>query len=241
MSERVPRPRGLESGASPEPRSRCLALMARLSSEPSHSTRPPHRHSAQCNSTLTQGLGTALWFTQGFATSVYGTGGMGQGGSPQAVPTAVVGRDSFTGADGIALESHTPASGLSWIANAANAGSQAVLDGANRVPTIAFRSSRTRFQPHPGQPDQSVQADVVFLTRNLQAYDADVSARFSTSAVTGYSSGYNSKSQLWHISRWNAGTQTAFQTVSASLTPGITYTASLVVQGAVLSLYVNGC
>ena len=192
------------------------------------------------NSTLTQGLGTALLFTQGFATSVYGTGGMAKGGSPQAVPTAVVGRDSFTGADGIALESHTPASGLSWIANAANAGSQAVLDGANRVRNNSISLVAYTISAAPGSANQSVQADVVFLTRNLQAYDADVSARFSTSAVTGYSSGYNSKSQLWHISRWNAGTQTALQTVSASLTPGITYTASLVVQGEVLSLYVNG-
>src|SRR3974390_2646857 len=82
---------------------------------------------------ITQGLGTAILLTQGFAASVHGSGGMLQGGSPQLVPGTIVGSDTFTGTAGTALESHQPDSGGSWAAHPVNSGNQAVLDSANRV------------------------------------------------------------------------------------------------------------
>jgi hypothetical protein len=191
-------------------------------------------------SIITQGLGTALLLTQGFATSVHGSGGVAQGGSPQVVPCTVVGSDTFTGADGTALESHTPNVGGSWVANATNGSSQAILDSASRVRNGSTALVAYTISAVPSSADQSVQADVVFLSRNIQAYDADVTARFSTTSLTGYSAGYDSHSQLWHLSRWNDGSQTALQTASAVLGAGNSYTANLVVHGSSVSLYVNG-
>jgi hypothetical protein len=165
---------------------------------------------------------------------------MAQGGSPQAVPPAVFGSDTFTGTIGTALESHTPDRGGSWVANSTNGGSQAVLDSANRARNRSTSLVAYTIAAIPPSADQAVQADVIFLSRNLQAYDADVTARFSTTSVTGYSAGYNSHSQLWHISQWNGGTQTPLQTVSAALVSGNSYTAKLLVQGSTLQLYING-
>lgn len=192
------------------------------------------------SSIITQGFGTAVLLTQGLAASVYGTGGMSQAGSSLAVAPAVIGRDSFTDTAGTVLETHVPDAGGAWVSNSATSGNQAVIDSANRVRNRSTALVAYSLSDAPASANQSVQADLVYLSQNSGSSSADVTARFSVTSVTGYSAGYDSASQVWHISRWNGGTQTVLQTAPDVLAGGSSYTENLVVRDSSLSLYVNG-
>jgi hypothetical protein len=174
--------------------------------------------------------------------SYTGVGGMAQGGFPiQLSPGSALGFDSFTGATHATLDSHTPEIGGSWIPNTTNSGTMAVLDTANRLRNASSTGSLAyTIAATPPSADQTVQGDVVFVSRRVQDYHCDVTVRFSPSTLTGYSGGLNSSVPAWQITRWNSATETVLGSATATLTAGNTYTAKLVISGSTLSLYVNG-
>jgi hypothetical protein len=190
------------------------------------------------NSFIVQGLGTALLVSQGFnaSSSVLATGGMSQGGSPQSAIAGSIASDTFTGAAGTPLPSHTPDSGGSWTLNSGTTGS-AVLTNVNSVRSSSNAVSVYYHSASPPGADYDVTASVVPHAYSTQL--AGVAGRISATASTWYVLRYNGTLDQWELQKCVGGSVSTLAT-STSLPLTQTRTSMLRLRGSTISGIVDG-
>jgi hypothetical protein len=144
--------------------------------------------------------------------------------------------DTMTDTNGTALASHVGESGATWSVHQSATGT-ATIQGNRLRYGINSQVGRWYASGVPATAEYDVEAD--FYCANATNANAGIIGRVNTGADTYYYARYLA-TEGWRLYRFVAGTPTLLDSVSASLTNGVTYHVKLEIRDATKRLYVDG-
>lgn len=145
--------------------------------------------------------------------------------------------DQFTGTDTTLLSAHTANSGDSWTQHGSATTTAQII--TNRIRSTSGSADAIYYSSDvPASADYVVEGKVRCVS-NLTGV-AGVTARLSTSALTGYRLVYFGSFNVWSLDKYVAGTRTILGTWAETLGAGSERTIQLKVQEDTVSAVVNG-
>jgi concanavalin A-like lectin/glucanase superfamily protein len=144
--------------------------------------------------------------------------------------------ESFTGANGTTLTSHTGEIGATWTKHPTSGAGSIAID-ANRAHQTSSTNSFYYASGSPATADYDVEG------RLRQVSDAGlmgVTGRMDTSASTMYQFYYDAANNLWGINKWINGVNTSLGTWSETLANGDERSFRLQMRGSSIKGFVDG-
>lgn len=148
--------------------------------------------------------------------------------------------DTFTGSPGVLLQNHAPDVGETWARHTTSSSGANLALLSNRVVFEPLAKNDTVLYYNTASPPSTEYEVSANWHANNQDFRLRLGARIDTVANTGYFAQYNRVSNIWEISRINAGAFSTLATAPASVVLNQIYHLRFIVTDAYKAFLVDG-